>query len=94
MDTATDFRSHDDDFDLPDGPPPEVLEEIAAAWERSRALFEGGFELRFAVDRSTGHVFAEGGCAGAPCLRYSATEALALACGETVDALLRERSAG
>lgn len=81
-------RFHADAFDLPDGPPPEVLEEIRAAWERSRVLFEDGFELRFEVDRSTGHVFAEGGSAGTPLVRYSATEALALACGQTVDELL------
>jgi hypothetical protein len=81
-------RSHADPFDLPDGPPPEVLEEIGAAWERSRALFEDGFELRFEVDHATGHVFAEGGCAGTTPVHFTATEALALACGQTVDELL------
>jgi hypothetical protein len=87
--TAPVIRSHADNaFDLPTGPPPEVLEEIEAAWERSQALFEEGFELRFEVDRSTGRVFAEGGCAGEATVHFSACEALALACGETVDELL------
>lgn len=85
--------SHADTFDLPTGPPPEVLEEIEAAWERSRALFDDGFELRFEVDRATGHVFAEGGCAGEPSVHYSASEALAFACDETVDDLLRGTAA-
>ncbi len=54
--------------DLPAGPPPEVLDEIDAAWGRAQALLEDGFDF---------------------CLeRFTATEVLALACGETVDALL------
>ena len=61
---------------LPEGPPPEVLEEIDAAWERAQALFERGFDLTFEVGRGAGR----GG--------YSAIEFLALACGESVEALL------
>jgi hypothetical protein len=31
-------RSHHYVLDLPDGPPPEVLGEIDAAWERAQVL--------------------------------------------------------
>ena len=39
--------------DLPTGPPPEVLEEIDAAWERAQALV--GFELHFETDPEWPH---------------------------------------
>ena len=32
---------------LPEGPPPEVLEEIDVAWERARALHAEGFDFSF-----------------------------------------------
>ena len=38
-------RSHH--FALPAGPPPEVQDEIDAAWERAQALVDGAYELRF-----------------------------------------------
>ena len=44
-------RSHH--ADLPAGPPPEVLDEIDAAWERAQALVDGGYELHFERDRAT-----------------------------------------
>jgi len=31
-------RSHPEMPDLPEGPPPEVLGEIGAVWERAQAL--------------------------------------------------------
>ena len=73
---------------LPEGPPPEVLEEIDAAWERAQALFGSGFELTFELDRGDGRVRARGGRAGERGGAYSAIEILALACGESVAALL------
>ena len=73
---------------LPEGPPPEVLEEIDAAWERAQALFESGFELTFEVGAAAGRVRARGGRAGDRGVGYSAIEILALACGESVAALL------
>ena len=36
-------RSHH--FALPAGPPPEVQDEIDAAWERAQAPVDGGYEL-------------------------------------------------
>jgi hypothetical protein len=74
-------RSHQ----LPAGPPPEVQAEIDAAWERAQALVEGAYELHFEHDpelhRAWGELQLPG---GTPVLRLSATEALALACGDPV----------
>jgi len=42
-------RFHRPSSHLPESPPPEVLEEIDAAWERAQALFATGFIL--ALDR-------------------------------------------
>jgi hypothetical protein len=69
--------------DLPAGPPPEVLHQIDVAWERARALFESDLELHFEVDALLGEVWAELCCAdGTLVERLSASEALALACGD------------
>ena len=35
-------RSHQ----LPAGPPPEVMDEIDAAWERAQALVDGVYEMQ------------------------------------------------
>src|SRR3954467_9265490 len=71
------------DTDSLAGPPPEVLAEIDAAWERAQELFnDEELELHFEVDRRFGRAWAE--------LRYadgevaetlSASEAVAPACG-------------
>jgi hypothetical protein len=66
--------------DLPPSPPPEVLAEVDAAWERARELFESGLDLHFVHD---GGVRAELRTArGEVAERYSAREALAFACGD------------
>ena len=74
-------RSHT----LPPGPPPEVQAEIDAAWERAQALVDGAYELHFDSDtgshRAWGELQLPG---GVPVLRLSASEALALACGDPV----------
>ena len=74
-------RSHQ----LPAGPPPEVQAEIDAAWERAQALVEDAYELHFEHDpeqhRAWGELHLPGGL---PVLRLSASEALALACGDPV----------
>ena len=36
--------------DLPAGPPPEVLQQIDVAWERTRVLLDSDLEIHFAVD--------------------------------------------
>ena len=69
--------------DLPAGPPPEVLQQIDVAWQRARELFESELELHFEVDASVGRVWAELRCSdGSVVERLSASEALALACGD------------
>jgi hypothetical protein len=74
--------------DLPAGPPPEVLLQIDVAWERARELFESDLELHFEVDPAFGRVWAELRCAdGSLVERLSASEALALACGDAAPQL-------
>ena len=79
-------RSHHNDFDLLAGPPPEVLDEIDAAWERAQELVDGEFELHFEADALLHRAFAElRRPDGAVEHRLTATEALAIACGEPVE---------
>ena len=70
--------------DLLSGPPPEVLAEVDAAWERAQELFADELELSFDVDsltrRITGSLRIPAG--GPVWERLSATEALAIACGD------------
>jgi hypothetical protein len=75
-------RSHLD-LDLPPGPPPEVLAEIDEAWGRAqRPLPEGlvlDFESEPALGRAWGVLRMSDGTAVD---RISASEALALSCGD------------
>ncbi|HKH19226.1 MAG TPA: hypothetical protein VKA57_17000 [Solirubrobacteraceae bacterium] len=74
--------------DLPAGPPPEVLLQIDVAWERARELFDSDLELHFEVDATIGRVWAELRCSdGSLVERLSASEALALACGDAAPQL-------
>jgi hypothetical protein len=70
--------------DLLTGPPPEVLAEVDAAWERAQDLFADELELSFDLDlptrRVTGSLRIPAG--GAVWERLTATEALAIACGD------------
>jgi len=71
--------------DVPAGPPPEVLMEIDVAWERAQEMFASELELHFEVDARHAHVWAELRQAdGSVVERLSATEALALACGDAM----------
>ena len=71
--------------DLPAGPPPGVLQQIDVAWERARELFDSELELHFEVDAAEGLVWAELRCPdGSLVERLSASEALALACGDAL----------
>src|SRR5919108_2842417 len=82
------FRFHATTLDLPAGPPPEVLQQIDVAWERARELFESELELHFEVDAPLGRVWAELRCPdGSVVERLSASEALALACGDATPEL-------
>ncbi len=64
-------------------PPPHVLAEVDAAWERAQDLFAGELELHIAIEsashRVTGELRLPGGEAWE---RLTASEALALACGD------------
>ena len=73
------------DTDSPVGPPPEVLAEIDAAWERAQELFDDeALELHFEVDRRFGRAWAELRTAdGEIAETYSASEAVAIACGSS-----------
>jgi hypothetical protein len=71
--------------DLPLGPPPEVLQQIDVAWERARELFDSDLALHFEVDAGLGRVWAELRLSdGTVAERLSASEALALACGDAM----------
>jgi hypothetical protein len=63
--------------------PPHVQLEVDAAWERAQDLFGGELELHFALDELSRRVTAElrepHGGVWQP---LSATEALAIACGD------------
>ena len=75
-------------IDAPAGPPPEVLAQIDAAWERAQELFTTDLELHFEVDRSWGRVWAElRKPDGTVAETLSASEAVAIACGDPASAL-------
>ena len=70
------------------GPPPEVLAEIDAAWERAQELFSDTLELHFEVDRRFGRAWAELRTAdGTVAETLSASEAVAICCGAPADPL-------
>lgn len=79
-------RSHHCDLDLLTGPPPEVLAEIDAAWERAQEPVDGELELHFEADELLHRVFAElRRPDGSVEQRLTATDALAIACGDPVE---------
>jgi hypothetical protein len=64
------------------GPPPEVLDEIAAAWERGQGSLRGSLELYFVSDPALGRAWGELRLAGGERLTsIAASEAIAIACG-------------
>jgi hypothetical protein len=72
-------RSHQ----LPPGPPPEVQDEIDAAWERAQAVGDGGYELHFDIGRFSSRLRAQLRASdGTPVRILTPSEALALACGD------------
>jgi hypothetical protein len=63
--------------------PDHVQAEVDVAWERAQDLFAGELELHFALDDLTRRVTGELRAPGGDLLeRLSATEALAIACGD------------
>ena len=73
---------------LLDSLPPCVQAEVDAAWERAQDLFAGELELHFSLSSVARSLSCELRSAdGSVCERVSATEALALACGDAALAL-------
>ena len=73
-------RSHDAP---PSGPPPEVLAEVAAAWERAQEPLIHDLLLGFSSEPALGRAWGELRMAdGTLVERISASEALAIACGD------------
>jgi hypothetical protein len=80
------FHAH---TDVSAGPPPEVLAQIDAAWERAQELFTTDLELHFEVDRNWGQVWAElRNPDGSVAETMSASEAVAMCCGDAAAPLL------
>jgi hypothetical protein len=76
-------RFHVTANELPASPPPEVLQQLEFAWERARELFQSALELHFEVDAYLGHVWAELRMPDGELVeRLSASEAMAIACGD------------
>ena len=76
-------RSHNHPLDRDAGPPPEVLAEVEAAWERAQEPLLDGLELHFAHDETLGRAWGElRRPDGQVVARLSAQAGLALACGD------------
>ena len=73
---------------LLDSPPESVLAEVDAAWERGQDLFGGELELHFSLGSVAQGLRCElRTVEGEVWERLTATEALALACGDAEFAL-------
>ena len=76
-------RSHHCTVDFADGPPPEVLDEIDAAWERAVTLLGAEARLHFDYDALLRRAFAElRTLDGTVAQGVSASIAVAIACGD------------
>jgi hypothetical protein len=78
-------RSHHHHLDLPSGPPPEVWPEIDEAWERAQRPLADGLILDFESEPALGRAWGVLRRAdGSVVERISATQALAMACGDAM----------
>jgi hypothetical protein len=69
--------------DLPSSPPPEVLDEVFAAWERAQEPLPESLALDFVAERALGRAWGELRLDDGTFLTsISASEALAIACGD------------
>jgi hypothetical protein len=69
--------------DLPSSPPPEVLDEVFAAWERAQEPLPESLALHFASEPALGRAWGELRLGdGTHLASISASEALAIACGD------------
>jgi hypothetical protein len=74
--------------DLLSEPPPEVLDEIAAAWERAQEPLPDSLALCFASEPSLGRAWGELRLAdGELVASIPASEAIAIACGDAMMAV-------
>ena len=70
------------------GPPPEVLDEIAVAWERAQEPLPDGLRLDFVSEPALGRAWGELRLPEGELLTsISASEAIAIACGDAMMAL-------
>ncbi len=76
-------RSHDS-LDVPGTPPPEVLDEVAQAWERAAGFAADGLEIHLGIGRFGERVRGTLRLEDEILMRLSATQFLALACGDPV----------
>ena len=77
-------RSHHDALELADGPPPEVLLEIEAAWERAQVLADSGLEIHFEADHVRHRAFASVLRGDGTRRRLGSREAVLTACGDAM----------
>jgi hypothetical protein len=85
--TALMSRSHET-LDFLNGPPPEVLDEVAAAWERAQEPLPDGLALHFASEPALGRAWGELRLDDGELLTsISASEAIAIACGDALMAV-------
>ena len=79
---APDARSYVTE-DLPSSPPPEVLDEVFAAWERAQEPLPESLALHFVSEPLLGRAWGELKLDDGTFLTsISASEALAIACGD------------
>ena len=77
-------RSHHDSLELAAGPPPEVLLEVEAAWERAQVLADSGVEIHFEADHVRHRAFASVLRGDGTRRRVGARQAVLTACGDAV----------
>jgi hypothetical protein len=70
--------------DLPPGPPPEVLDEIAIAWERAQEPLPDALMLSFVSEPALGRAWGELRLDGELVTSIPASEAIAIACGDAM----------
>ena len=68
--------------DVPAAPPPEVMAEVDAAWQRSADFGGDDLGVHLRVGKITGRVSGELRCEDAVLARLAPSQLLALACGD------------
>jgi hypothetical protein len=80
-------RSHEN-LDLLIGPPPEVLDQVADAWERAQEPLPDGLTLSFASEPALARAWGELLLGDGEVLAgISASDAIAIACGDALMAV-------